>query len=98
MTIAKESGPQVGLLVETVEPESVAARAGIEVGDRLMALGDRSLWHVYQFAGLIDESTRATPVLHLLVEREGAYRAVVIGHRGGPLAVPEAGHAGHSHD
>ncbi len=97
MTVAKESGPSGGLLVEAVDPEGAAARASIQAGDRIVALGDRSLWHVYQFAGLINSAVAVAPALALLVERDGEYRSVVIGHRGGPLEMPETGHSGHSH-
>jgi S1-C subfamily serine protease len=98
MTLAKESGPAGdGLLVEAVDPEGVAARAGLDVGDRVMAVGDRSVWHIYQFADLVNASISVAPFLPLLVERDGDYRAVVIGHRAGPLVMPDVDHSGHAH-
>jgi S1-C subfamily serine protease len=98
MTLAKEPGPGGGgLPVEAVDPEGVAARAGFDVGDRVMAVGDRSVWHIYQFAELVDASISVAPVLPLLVERDGEYRQVLIGHRGAPLVMPEVDHSGHSH-
>jgi S1-C subfamily serine protease len=97
MRVAKESGSAGGLLVEVVDPESVAGRAGIQAGDRIVALGDRSLWHVYQFAELINSAAEVAPVLALLVARDGEYRSVLIGYRGGPLEMPQTSHSGHTH-
>ena len=45
MTLAQVCGPEGGLPVEAIEPNGPAAGAGIEVGDRVVTIGDESVWH-----------------------------------------------------
>ncbi len=95
MRVAKESGPKGGLPVEAVEPGGPAEQVGLAVGDRIMALGDRSVWHVYQFADLINSSITAGRGIMLLVQRDGEYRMIVFRHRTGPVSMPHTGHSHH---
>ncbi len=95
MRVAKESGPGGGLPVEAVEPGGPAEQVGLAVGDRIMALGDRSLWHVYQFADLINSNVTMGRGIMLLVQRDGEYRMIVFRHRTGPVSMPHAGHTHH---
>ncbi|NIR00309.1 MAG: PDZ domain-containing protein, partial [Gemmatimonadales bacterium] len=55
MELATTAGPEGGLLVETVAPGRPAEQVGIQAGDRIVACGDRSVWHVYQLMELIDD-------------------------------------------
>jgi len=87
MTIARESGPSGGLAVEVVERNGPAAAVGMEVGDRVMAVGDESVWHPYQFIEAVNRLASSSTALPLLVEREGAYRVVVF-RSSGELPVP----------
>lgn len=87
MTLAQVSGPEGGLPVEAVEPNGPAAGAGIEVGDRVMAISDESVWHVYQFIEALNRRASSLAALPLLVEREGDYRVVVF-RSSGELPVP----------
>ena len=93
MKLALESGPQGGLPVEAVEAGGPAANVGVEVGDRIVAVGDESVWHVYQLIEIINRWVSASPGLPLLVEREGEYRVLVF-RSSGPLPLPgeEDGH------
>jgi membrane-associated protease RseP (regulator of RpoE activity) len=72
-----------GLVVQRVRPGSAAEQLGIHVGDRFVAVGDRSIWHAQNMLSEISEAIEGGPV-PLLVEKDGAYRQVVIGGRGGP--------------
>ena len=87
MTLAQVSGPEGGLPVEAIEPNGPAAGAGIEVGDRVVTVGDESVWHVYQFIEALNKQASSSASLPLLLEREGDYRIVVF-RSGGPLPVP----------
>ncbi|HUU54103.1 MAG TPA: PDZ domain-containing protein [Armatimonadota bacterium] len=93
MKLALESGPQGGLPVEAVEAGGPAANVGVEVGDRILAVGDESVWHVYQLIEIVNRWVSASPGLPLLVEREGEYRVLVF-RSSGPLPLPgeEDGH------
>ena len=93
MTIARESGPSGGLAIEVVDAKGPAAAAGMEVGDRVMAVGDESVWHAYQFIQAVNRRASSSPALSLLVEREGAYRVIVFRNSGElPLPGEEEGH------
>jgi len=87
MTLAQACGPEGGLPVEAVEPNGPAAGAGIEVGDRVVTIGDESVWHTYQFIEALNRRASSSTALALLVEREGDYRVVVF-RNSGPLPVP----------
>ena len=87
MTLAQACGAEDGLPVEALEPNGPAAGAGIEVGDRVVAIGDESVWHAYQFIEALNKRAPSSPVLPLLLEREGDYRVVVF-KSSGPLPVP----------
>ena len=87
VTLAQACGPEGGLPVEAVEPSGPAAGAGIEVGDRVMAIGDESVWHAYQFIEALNKRASSSAVLPLLVERDGDYRVVVF-RSSGELPVP----------
>lgn len=95
MTIARESGPTGGLAVEAIERDGPAAGVGIEVGDRVMAVGDESVWHAYQFIEAVNRRASSSPSLSLLVEREGAYRVIVF-RSSGELPLPGEAE-GHQH-
>jgi len=81
LEVALKAGREGGLLVEGVRPGSPAERAGIQVGDRVVACGDRSVWHVYQLAEFISEDVRAGPAVSLLVQRDDKYWPAVFGAR-----------------
>ena len=87
MTLAQACGPEGGLPVEAIEPNGPAAGAGIEVGDRVVAINDESVWHAYQFIEALNKRATSSPVLPLLVERDGDYRVVVF-KSSGELPVP----------
>lgn len=87
MTLAQASGPDGGLPVEGIETGGPAAGVGIQVGDRLVAVGDESVWHAYQFIQALNKVAEASPVLPILLERNGEYRLIVF-KSGGKLPVP----------
>ena len=95
MTLAQTCGPEGGLPVEAVEPNGPAAGVGIEVGDRIMSIGDESVWHAYQFIEALNRRASSSAALPLLVERDGNYRVVVFR---GVTELPVPGEVeGHQH-
>jgi len=87
MKLATETKSGDGLSVEEVDPKGPAANVGIEAGDRIVAVGDESVWHTYQFIEAANKRLSAAPMLALLVERKGEYR-VIIFRADGPLPLP----------
>jgi S1-C subfamily serine protease len=79
MEVATEAIPEGGVRVEEVRPGSPAERAGIKAGDRIVACGDRSVWHAYQLAQYIGEELAFGPAVTLLVESGGDYRPAMFG-------------------
>ena len=87
MTLAQACGPEGGLPVEAVEPNSPADSVDIRTGDRVVAVGDASIWHAYQFIEAVNKLAASSPVLPVLLEREGNYHAVMFRNTG-RLPVP----------
>jgi predicted metalloprotease with PDZ domain len=80
-----------GLKVEAVKKGSPADKLGMKVGDRVVAVGDRSVWHVYQFHQYVTDLVMQYPAVMLLVEQNGEYRQVVFsGNVVIPLEEPDA--------
>jgi S1-C subfamily serine protease len=78
MEVEKDSNGQGGLRVLDVDPRGAAAQAGVQAGDRVIAVLDRSVWHVYQFQELVVEGLESLPALFLLLERDGSYLNVAL--------------------
>ncbi len=81
------SGPDGGLLVRAVTPGGSAERRGIRPGDRIMAVGDRSVWHTQQLAELLNQVASRGYPFTIMVARGETYFGVPYG-AGLP---PEAG-------
>jgi hypothetical protein len=79
MKLETKTSSGSGLKVLAVRPGSPADKTGIKAGDVVVALGERSVWHVYQFADLMSKQLQAMPYLPLLVEHKGEYRSFVFG-------------------
>jgi hypothetical protein len=78
MTLAKDSEGRGGLEVLEMSRNGAAAQGGLQVGDRIVAIADRSVWHIHQFQELVLEQLEAFPGLILLRERDGSYEMVVL--------------------
>jgi type II secretory pathway component PulC len=78
-----------GLIVEKVLPNTRAQQIGIEAGDRLLAVNERSIWHVKNMEELLQTALDRGPVF-LLLDRKGTYRQVLLA--GG--YTPQGGTAG----
>jgi membrane-associated protease RseP (regulator of RpoE activity) len=79
MKLETASSTGTGLKVEEVKSDSPAAELGIKVGDRIVAVGDRSVWHTEQFTQFANEFSQAGRPIPMLVESKGDYRLVVFG-------------------
>lgn len=66
---------QNGLIVKVVHPKSPALRAGLQPGDRFIAVNGRSLDHASprEFKQIIADA-RTTGRLFMIVDRGGAHR------------------------
>ncbi|MCJ7822660.1 MAG: PDZ domain-containing protein [Armatimonadetes bacterium] len=71
--------PGGGVRVSGIVPGTPAEQLGIQAGDRIVACGSQSVWHVYQLADLMTQSLGAGYPASLLVEREGTFWQVVLG-------------------
>jgi len=71
------SEPDGTVLVERVSPQSPAARAGLQPGDRLIAFGDQQVRSV---EGLVNQVQQAAPgaEVEVRIERGGEERAVEV--------------------
>jgi type II secretory pathway component PulC len=66
-----------GLIVQKVLPDTRGQQIGIEAGDRLLAVNERSIWHVKNMEDLLQTALERGPVF-LLLERKGTYRQVLL--------------------
>ncbi len=80
-----------GLKVLSVRPGSPADKNGIKKDDVVVAIGDRSVWHAYQFADLMSQQLQSAGYIPLLVKRGDEYRSVFFGtHSRRPGGAPGA--------
>jgi len=87
------AGPVGGLTVRSVRRGGPGERLGLAVGDRIVALGDRSVWHAITLAEGIDEvASRGLPV-PIMVASGNKYRSVIIGQGYGRSRRAPAGRA-----
>lgn len=77
MTVEKKAGPQGGLHVESLKPGSPAEQVGLQEGDRIVAVGTKSVWHVHQFVEFTQGALGTTGAAVLMVERDGQYKQTV---------------------
>jgi S1-C subfamily serine protease len=85
----RPEGAQGGLLVTGVRPGTAAERLGFRAGDRVVAVGDRSVWHAIGLANGIGEALSRGMPISVLVNSDGHYHSIVMGRgllgsRGGP--------------
>jgi S1-C subfamily serine protease len=97
MRVEKQTTGGDGLKVESVLPKGAAAEGGIKTGDRIVTVGDRSVWHVYQLAEVISQRLRG-PVLPVLVATGDDYHLVRLSAAGVKTPPPiEQEESGHQH-
>lgn len=80
-----------GLEVKAVDAGSSAEALGFQVGDRIVAVGDRSVWHVVSFTEQLDQYFSQRLPVPVLVNRSGVYHSILMGRR---LAGDEPGRGG----
>lgn len=94
--IEEMPGPKGGLTVKEVTPDSPAVQMRLEVGDRILAVNERSVWHARQLQDLLAEKLQRGPTV-LMVERQGEYRSLLVSARAVPGAGALASPSGHHH-
>jgi S1-C subfamily serine protease len=81
---AAQAGQPGALLVSAVEPDSPAHRAGLLLGDVLLALGGEPVRHAGDLLPLLEENRIGQPVpVRLLRAGEVREVSVTVGARGG---------------
>lgn len=90
-------GPRGGLTVISVTPNTPGARMGLKAGDRILAVNERSVWHVVQLQDLLAEKL-AKGMTVLMVEREGTFRVALVSSRAIPGAESFTASSGHAHE
>lgn len=97
MTVERQTSTGSGLKVQAVLPGGAAAEAGIKQGDRIVAVGDRSVWHVYQLVELI-AARKGAPMMPVLVATGDDYHLVRPSLAGAKTPPPiEEEEGGHHH-
>ena len=81
--------PESGVMIERIVEGSPAAIAGVRVGDRVVALGDRAIRTIYDYVSALEELTPDRPT-RLIVERGGARVTLSVIPEPAPLTRPEA--------
>jgi hypothetical protein len=79
MKLEPAASTGTGLKVEGITKGGQAEQQDIKIGDRVIAVGDRSVWHTVQFTEFASEFSEARRPLPMLVESKGNYRLVVFG-------------------
>ena len=95
MQVSANPDPRGGELIEKVRPGGPAERMGLRAGERIVAVGERSVWHAQQLQQLIAQrSQMGIPIGLMLASDDGTFRVVAFG----PVAmpVPSTSHA-HGH-
>lgn len=83
MQLETQSSTGAGLKVLAVRKGSPADQEGIKVGDRIITVADRSVWHTYQFLDFMSQQREIMPALPVLVANKDNYRTVVFGRPSG---------------
>jgi len=91
LTVQPLPGPNGGLPVLEVEPGSPADRLGFRKGDRILTVGDRSIWHVLMLTEQLSQNLEQGRPFPVLVDSKGTYHAIVVG-RGMQGSAGPAGH------
>jgi len=78
-------GPGGGLPVNDVKAGSPADRVGFRKGDRILAVGDRSVWHSLMFSEQLNQNLSQGRPFSVLVDSNGSYHGIIMGRalRGG---------------
>lgn len=85
MTVSVGPHPGGGELVEKVRPGSLAERIGFRVGERIVAVGERSVWHVRQLQELISQrSQMGQPLTVMVTPDDKVFRVLTFG----PVPLP----------
>lgn len=79
MEVEQAPGPEGGLLVKGVRPGTMAHRLGVQVGEKVMAVGDRSVWHAVQLQQLINEEMQRRRGCAIMLAKDQTFRTVIFG-------------------
>ena len=68
-----------GVKVTAVRPDSPGARLGFRAGDRIVAVGDRSIWHPPGLVDAIAKVLSSGYPVSVMVDTNGDYHSIIIG-------------------
>ncbi len=100
-TISAELGMEVepaaslegGLLVKAVRPKSIAAQVGVKAGEKVVAVGDRSVWHAVRLQELISKEMSTRGSCTIMLVKGTTYRTVTLGFAPVPPPPPAEEHS-----
>jgi membrane-associated protease RseP (regulator of RpoE activity) len=73
------AGAKGGIAVKAVRPGSPADRLGLRAGDRILAIGDRSVWHALNVQEFLNQGLTSGRPFPILVDSNGDYHAIIMG-------------------
>jgi len=96
LTVLPIPGPEGGLPVLDVKSGLPADRLGFRKGDRILAVGDRSVWHALMLSEQLNQNLQLGMPFPILVNSSGTFHSIILGRnmRGGSGRGGQPGGAG----
>src|SRR5574340_67212 len=79
LVIEPVAGPKGGVTVTSVNAGSPAERLGFKAGDRILAIGDRSVWNALNVQEFLGQGLSSGAPFPILVDSKGNYHAIILG-------------------
>ncbi|MGD0111125.1 MAG: PDZ domain-containing protein [Armatimonadota bacterium] len=78
-TVQPVPGPEGGLPVLAVKAGSPADHLGFRKGDRILAVGDRSIWHAQMLSEQLSQNLQSGMPFPVLVNSSGTFHSIILG-------------------